>query len=391
MRKNRNAISRVIPRVALLTLLLAFGARPSSASSPAVPAFVVDGGTQVTLSGSTQLTLDRSLLNFGTFTPAPGSAVVIDDYALGQLLGVPQFADLAVVNADTMSLGSASQVNGTLTLGLGILTLAGHDLVANAVTGGSAASYVMTPDTLGRLARTVGSGAPVAFPIGNSSYDPMTIRTGTGSDVFRVAVMDSPPTSGLVPATALSRAWAIAHPNASGVNGNLALSVEWNAIEQGAQFDRSLSPPTGAWAWRWLGGTWVPQPGVRVSDNGGANYPAIDGLVTPNAGLWTLAGVGQLLAAPPDVLPKTLELAPAMPNPARGASLIRFGLPARAHVSLAIYSLQGQRIATLIDGEQEAGYHMIRFERASLAQGVYFCKLESNGGVRTSRLVWLGR
>jgi len=381
----------MLRRLALLPLLLALGARTAGASSPGVPAFVVDGGTQVTLSGSTRLTLDRSLLNYATFTPSPGSAVVIDDYALGQLLGVVQFADLALVNADTVSLGSATQVNGTLTLGLGILSLAGHDLVANAISGGSAASYVMTPDTLGRLARAVGSAAPVAFPVGDSRYDPVTIQTGAGSDAFRVAVMDAPPSTGLAPAAALSRAWAIAHPNASGVNGNLALTVQWNAPEQGAQFDRSLSPSIGAWAWRWLGGTWVPQAGVRVSDNGASTWPAIDGLATPDAGLWTLAGIGNLLAAPPEALPKALELAPAAPNPARGAAVIRYGLPAPARVVLALYSLQGQRVVTLADGDQDAGYHLVRIERASLASGVYFCRLESAGAVRTSRLVWLGR
>jgi len=367
-------------------------ARPARASVPG-SALVIDAGTRMTVSGTTRLVLDGSLLNTGTFTPSPGSAVVIHDAGSPLLLGVPVFADLAIALADTaLLLGGPAQVNGTLTLTEGRLELAGHDLVVNAVSGGSAASFVMTPDTLGRLVRTAGSGGPVSFPVGGAHYDPVTVQTGTGSDVFRVAVMDAPPATGLVPATALTRAWAVAQANAPGADGNLTLTLQWNASEQGAQFDRGFTPPTGAWAWRFLGGTWVPQAGVRVSDNGAGTYPAIDGLVTPNAGLWTLAGIGQLLAAPPAApAPRVLELAPAWPNPARGVTVIRYGLPARAPVTLALYSLQGQRVATLAGGEQDAGYHELRLEPAALANGVYFCRLESAGVVRTTRLVWLGR
>lgn len=381
------ALAAGIAAVAAVMSAVLPAAHASTLAGPGTPAFIVGGGARVQLSGATRLALDCDLRNYGTFTPAAGSAVVLRGYGSPLLLGVGTFADLTLSLSGTAALGNPASVDGTLALGSGRLSLAGHDLFANAVAGGSAASYVMTPDTLGRFVRKVGSGASVAFPVGNAAYDPMSLRTGTDTDLFRVAVLDAPPANGLVPATALARAWAVSHANAPGANGPLTFAVQWNAGEQGAQFNRSLDPSTGAWAWRWLDGAWRPQAGVRRTDNG--TYPAVDTLVTPDAGLWTLGGAAHLLAAdpPPARAPRALELAPAFPNPARGATSLRYGLPQRTRVTLALYSVLGERVATFADGEQEPGWHLVRFENTRLPSGVYFARLQAGAEVRTSKLV----
>lgn len=363
------------------------GPAAAAAAGPGVPALVVDGGTTMRLSGTTALTLDCDLRNAGLFLPDPGSVVVLNGFGTPLLLGVDAFADLRLDLHGTAALGQAATVAGTLTLDQGRLSLAGHDLGAVVIAGGSAASYVMTPDTLGRLVRSVGAAASVDFPVGHASWNPVRIRTASGSDVFRVAVLDSPPTTGLLPASALTRAWAVAHMNPAGVNGDLTWAVQWNAGEEGPQFDRSLDPTVGAWAWRWLNGSWVPQPNVRRSDNG--VYPAVDTLVTPDAGLWTLAGIDALLDAPTarDEAPRAVELAPAFPNPVRGATSIRFGLPRRSRVMLALYSVLGERVATLVDGELEAGWHVARHRDARLPSGIYFLRLHAGAEARTAKLV----
>ena len=45
--------------------------------------------------------------------------------------------------------------------------------------------------------RSAAGSASVAFPVGNSTYDPVSIRTATGGDVFRIAVQDAPSSEGL--------------------------------------------------------------------------------------------------------------------------------------------------------------------------------------------------
>jgi hypothetical protein len=361
-------------------------------SGPSVPALVIDGGTVMTLSGATRLTTPIDLRNYGVFTPAPGSAVIVNGYGTPLLLGIANFADLTMALTGTAALGNAATVGGTLALKNGWLSLAGHDLAASSIDGGSAASYVMTPDTLGRLVRTVTNTASTPFPVGNSSYDPMTLRSGTGAfpDLFRVAVLDAPPAGILTPAASLARAWVVSQANAPGSDGTLAYTMQWNSNEVGASFDRSIGNPTSALAWRYLNGSWSPQPGVRVADN--SAYPAVDSLVTPNTGLWTLASLGSLAAVdPPGItaVPRSLELEQNTPNPFVRSTSIRYGLPRRATVSLALYSVLGERVATLARGTQEPGYHFALLDASRLAGGMYFYRLEVDGVAQSRKVVVL--
>ncbi len=360
-------------------------ARAAAEGSPGAPAFVIDAGAHVTVSGTTCLVLDCDLRNGGAFEPSAGSAVVLVGFG-APLLTSASFADLGLALHGTATIANDAAVTGTLTLGSGWLSLAGHDLTVAAVAGGAAASYLVTPDTLGRLARTVGSGASVLFPVGHAGYDPVSVHTGTGSDVFRVAVLDAPPATGLDPSEALTRAWAIAHGNASGVNGPLTIALQWNAGEAGPSYVRDPGLAGGARAWRWLNGAWAMQPGVLRTDNGA--WPAVDTLVTADGGLWTLASIASLLAVGDgDAQPSRVELAAPAPDPLRGTGWLRYGLPRRARVSLALYSVLGQRVATLVDAEQEPGWHAAPLDGARLAAGIYFLRLAAGPESRSARLV----
>jgi hypothetical protein len=376
--------------IALVLVAAASTALAASAAvttSPGVPALVVDGGTAMTLSGSTRLTTAIDLRNYCAFSPSNGSTVTLVGYGAPALLGIPSFSNLTLALSGTASLANASSVSGTLTLASGRLSLAGHDLEVNALAGGSAASYVMTPDTLGRLLRFVSSTTPTNFPVGNSSYDPVSVRTGTGADMFRIAVLDAPPAANLTPAASLTRAWAVS-AYAPGTDGAITYAVQWNGTEAGASFDRSFGNPTSALAWRYLDGAWAPQLGVRTTDN--ATYPAVDNLVTTNSGLWTLASPGSLLAVDPPGLmgtPRMLELAQNTPNPVVRTTSIRYGLPVRAAVSLALYSVLGERVVTLPQGVQAPGYHVATLDAGRLAGGMYFYRLEAGGAAQTRKVI----
>jgi serine protease AprX len=56
-------------------------------------------------------------------------------------------------------------------------------------------------------------------------------------------------------------------------------------------------------------------------------------------------------------------------------------------VSLAVYNTLGQRIKTLVNGEQEAGYHELQFKADGLASGLYIYRLETETGILTQRMV----
>jgi hypothetical protein len=74
------------------------------------------------------------------------------------------------------------------------------------------------------------------------------------------------------------------------------------------------------------------------------------------------------------------------PNPFNPSTAIGYGLPVRSHVSLAVYNTLGQQVAVLQNGEQEAGYHDVRFDASTLPSGVYFYRLQAGSYVETRRL-----
>jgi beta-N-acetylhexosaminidase len=63
------------------------------------------------------------------------------------------------------------------------------------------------------------------------------------------------------------------------------------------------------------------------------------------------------------------------PNPFNPSTVLRFDLPQKSLVRLAVYTTLGQLVATLSDGVAEAGTHETRFEGNDRATGVYLARL----------------
>jgi hypothetical protein len=91
----------------------------------------------------------------------------------------------------------------------------------------------------------------------------------------------------------------------------------------------------------------------------------------------------------PDLIPKSFSLEQNYPNPFNPTTTIRYGLPNRSHVTLIVYNTLGQQVAQLMNGEEEAGYHSVRFDGSNLASGVYFYRLQAGTYVETRKLLLL--
>lgn len=74
------------------------------------------------------------------------------------------------------------------------------------------------------------------------------------------------------------------------------------------------------------------------------------------------------------------------PNPFNPTTVIRFELPERGKVSLRIFDILGNDVATLMNEEQEAGSYEVNFEAVSLPSGVYICELRSEKFVKTIKM-----
>jgi len=102
--------------------------------------------------------------------------------------------------------------------------------------------------------------------------------------------------------------------------------------------------------------------------------------------------MGTLAVVPDREVPNTLALAPAMPNPFAGSTNLSFSLARTGAMELAIYSVDGRRLATLESGTLAAGPHTVTWRGADASgrlvrPGVYYARLKSAEGEFARTLV----
>jgi hypothetical protein len=90
-----------------------------------------------------------------------------------------------------------------------------------------------------------------------------------------------------------------------------------------------------------------------------------------------------------DRLPGIFELFGNYPNPFNAGTTIGFELEESSHVKLTIYDITGARVATLADGEMEAGLYSINWDAGEVASGVYYYSLKANGEESTKKMTLL--
>ena len=98
------------------------------------------------------------------------------------------------------------------------------------------------------------------------------------------------------------------------------------------------------------------------------------------------------LAGLAGALPQGFELGANYPNPFNPSTMIPYQLRSSMHVRLEVFNLLGQRIATLMDGEQPAGFHTASWDATDAAgqavgAGVYIYRLVSGGQAASRRML----
>jgi hypothetical protein len=118
---------------------------------------------------------------------------------------------------------------------------------------------------------------------------------------------------------------------------------------------------------------------VKASDRGFATY--FDAKVN----VLVIGDVRSIIAN--SEIPTTFALYDNYTNPFNPSTTIRYGLPNRAHVTLSVLNTLGQQVATLVQGQQEAGSYEVKFDGSALASGVYFYRLQTGSFVDTKKLL----
>ena len=90
-----------------------------------------------------------------------------------------------------------------------------------------------------------------------------------------------------------------------------------------------------------------------------------------------------------DPLPKKFDLSQNYPNPFNPSTVILFSVPQSAFVTLRIFNIVGQQVATLFSENVSASTHQVEWNAQGFAVGVYFCRLQAGDFVSTKKLILL--
>jgi hypothetical protein len=88
-------------------------------------------------------------------------------------------------------------------------------------------------------------------------------------------------------------------------------------------------------------------------------------------------------------LPTSYELKQNYPNPFNPTTEIAFSLANKEEVSLVVYNLIGQQIAVLVNGSMNPGSHIVKFNAANMASGVYLYRLTAGNFVSIKKMILL--
>jgi hypothetical protein len=82
------------------------------------------------------------------------------------------------------------------------------------------------------------------------------------------------------------------------------------------------------------------------------------------------------------------------PNPFNPRTTVNYTVPSRGHVTVRVFDARGAYVATLFDGERNAGAYSVDWDgrtdgAAVAASGVYFARIEHASGTRSKKMVML--
>ncbi|TNE65505.1 MAG: hypothetical protein EP344_03010 [Bacteroidetes bacterium] len=217
----------------------------------------LDNTSGATLQGDGQYYIGGNWTNDATFST--GTAIVTFDGDQNSTVtsGGYAFYNLSLNKTSANLLLADNMTNGNsldFQAADNYVVLGDYNLQVADIIGYGATRHVRTTGA-GFLVRTV-DGAPVVFPVGNTSYNPVTLTNAGVSDLYRVRVAGNVLNNGYAgtayTTNVVDRTWFIEETVPGG--SDLSLQLQWNGSEELSGFDRTMSYMS-----HFEGGTWDSQ------------------------------------------------------------------------------------------------------------------------------------
>jgi hypothetical protein len=77
------------------------------------------------------------------------------------------------------------------------------------------------------------------------------------------------------------------------------------------------------------------------------------------------------------------------PNPFNPTTILRYDIPEKSFVTIIVYDVLGNEIATLVNEEKPGGEYEVKFNAANLSSGIYFYQLRAADHIETKKMVLL--
>ena len=213
-----------------------------------------------------------------------------------------------------------------------------------------------------------------------------SLTIGAGETVYvagRTGSYDFPTTDGAYD-TSFNGGWDVF---VSRLNADLT-SLEASTFLGGSDTDEGLSLALG-------GDGTVYVTGFTVS----SDFPTTPGAYDPsfNGGesdVFVSRLDANLSGSPTGVteqseVPSEFAVLQNYPNPFNPTTTIRFSIPQRSHVTLKVFDVLGREVATLVEGELNAGEHSVVFNADGLPSGVYFTQMKAGDVVQRIKIMVL--
>jgi hypothetical protein len=117
---------------------------------------------------------------------------------------------------------------------------------------------------------------------------------------------------------------------------------------------------------------------IYINDKDAGGMPQSEGAVTDNPVMYLAYALTGVDSDEPNA-PSSFALSQNYPNPFNARTNIEFELLEDSRVEISVYDITGAKVATLVNGDVEAGAHSVNWDADKVASGVYFYSLKANG------------